>query len=159
MVKLSAVLKPKDTRVVAMSFSTSSGIHTDVESLGVQLVENAQALVAHHGNQAVDFLLPAALQQLIGQVHFLDHVVFVNPADMERIDPGCLPEHAAGSGIQSFRHPDSERHEPAVGVALRVQQAVKAVANTDHFPAQLVCSLSRTLDHGIHPGDEAGSHH
>ena len=39
-------------------------------------------------------------QQLIGQVHFLDHLVLVDPADVERIDPGRLAQETAAGRVQ-----------------------------------------------------------
>ena len=98
-------------------------------------------------------------QQLVGQVDLLDHLVFVHPADVERVDPGRLAEETRAVRIQVLDQLGAEGHQPAIGVALRVQQPVEPVPDADHLPSQPAGRQGRAHDHGIDPRDVAGAHH
>ena len=101
----------------------------------------------------------SACQQLTGHVHFLHHVVFINRADMKRIDPARLAQDAPAPRIQALGQLGAEGHQPAVGVTLRVQHPVKAIADADHLPAQFARCQGRTHHHGIHAWHKAGACH
>ena len=51
----------------------------------MELVEDGQPLATDDGNQGVNLFRLQPGQQLIGLVHFLDHLVGIDLADMERI--------------------------------------------------------------------------
>ncbi len=97
------------------------------------------------------------LQQFIGQVHFLDQLVVVHPADVERVNPGRLAEQPGRIRIQVLDQLGAEGHQPAIGVAIRVQQPVEAVPDADHLPSQLARRQGRAHDHGIEPGHVPGA--
>ena len=100
MVKLSALLKPKDTAVAAMSFSIDRGMQTVFSPLRCSLWRMLDPAAADDGNQRVDLFRLQLFQQIVGHVEFLDHLVFVDPADMERVDPGRLAQDPAAGRIQ-----------------------------------------------------------
>ena len=85
MVKLRALLKPKDTCVDGNVILDRPGDAHGVESFAMELVEDGQPLATDDGNQGVNFFRLQLGQQLIGLVHFLDHLVGIELADMERI--------------------------------------------------------------------------
>ena len=130
-----------------------------VEPLAVELVQDAQAAAADDRDQCVDVFRLQLLQQLVGHVDFFDHVVFVHLADVERVDPGRLAEQARGGRVQALDQLRAEGQQPAVGVALRVQQTVEAVPDADHLPPQLARGQGRAHDHGVDPRHVAGAHH
>ena len=68
------------------------------------------------------------------------------------------PRTPAASRIQILDQLRVERDQSAVGIAFRVQQSVKPVADADHLPSQFARRQSRSHDHGIHPRDVAGAH-
>ncbi len=108
-----------------------------VEPFAVELVHDAQPPAAHDGNQRVDPFRLQPPEQLIRHVHFLDHFVFVDLADMKRIDAGRLAQDATGSRVQVLDQLRAERNQPALGVTFRMQQSVKSIADADHLPSQL----------------------
>ena len=125
----------------------------------MELVHDGQAAAADDRYQGIDVLCLQPAQELVGQVDFLDHLVFVHPADVERVDPGRLAQETRGGRVQVRDQLGAEGQQPAFGVALRVQQAVEAVTDADHLPAQLARRDGRPHDHGIDPGNVAGAHH
>ena len=129
-----------------------------VESFAMELVENGQPLATDDGNQGINFFRLQFGQQLIGLVHFLHHLVGIELADMERIHAARLAQHIAGGRIEIFNQLGREGHQSAFGIAVRVQQAFKPVPDADDLPAQLACGQGRSLDHGVHAGDEARAH-
>ena len=125
----------------------------------MELVENAQPPAANDGDHGIDPLCLQLLKQLIGHVHFLNHVVFIDRADMKRIDPARLAQDAPACRIQALDQLGAEGHQPAIGVTFRVQHPFEAIADADHLPAQFARRQSRTHHHGIHAWHKAGARH
>ncbi len=100
MVKLSAVLKPNDTCVAAMSLSIDRGTHTTLSPLRWSLCDDAQAAAADHRDQPVDVLCLQLLHQSPGHVDLFDHLVFVDSADVERVDAGRLAKETRAVRVQ-----------------------------------------------------------
>ena len=78
---------------------------------------------------------------------------------MKRIDPARLAQDAPAPGIQALDQLRAEGHQPAVGVALRVQQPFEAIADADHLPSQFARCQRRAHHHGIHAWHKAGARH
>ena len=108
--------------------------------------------------KASTFCAFSRCQQLVGHVHFLDHVVFIDRADMKRIHTVRLAEHARAGRIEASDQLRAQGQQPALGVALRVQQAVEPIADADQLPSQLARRQGRAHDDGIDPRHEAGAH-
>ena len=85
MVKLRALLNPKETWVDGNVILDGPGDAHGIEPFAMELVENGQPLATDDGNQGVNLFRLQLGQQLIGLVHFLDHLVGIELADMERI--------------------------------------------------------------------------
>ena len=73
------------------------------QPLALQLVEDAQPAAANDGNQRIDLLCLQPCQQLVGHVHFFDHVICIDRADVKRIDPARLAQDAAGGRDRGSR--------------------------------------------------------
>ena len=69
----------------------------------MQLVEDGHPASADDRDQTVDPFRVKLLEQLVGQVCLFDHVVFVDRADVERIDEGRLAEDAPGVRVEVLR--------------------------------------------------------
>ena len=126
--------------------------HADrVEPLAVELVEDAQSAAPDDGDQRID-LSAFSRPGVVGHVDFLDHLVFVDPADVKRIDPGRLAQETAAGRIEVLDQLGAERHQPAVGIALRVQQPVEPVPDADHLPSHLARRQAAPLTTAFIPG-------
>ena len=106
----------------------------------------------------IDIFRLQPFQQFIGHVHFFNHVVFIDLADMKRIDPGRLAQDTPGGGIQVFNQLGAEGDQSAIGVAIRVQQPLKPIPDADHLPSHSARRQGGAHDYGIYSRNKAGTH-
>ena len=64
----------------------------------------------------------------------------------------------AAGGIQILNQLRAEGHQSAIGVAFRVQQPIKSIADADHLPSHFARRHGSAHDHGIDSRDKAGTH-
>ena len=77
---------------------------------------------------------------------------------MKRIHAVRLSEDTPAGRIKVADQLRVQRHQPAIGVALRVQQAVEPIPDADQLPSKLARRQGRAHDYGIDPRDEASAH-
>ena len=87
----------------------------------MELVEDAQAPAADDPDEGVDARRLQPLEQQVGEISLLDHLVGVHAADVERVHARRLAEDARAVRVEVGDEPGVERDQPAVRVALRVQ--------------------------------------
>ncbi len=124
----------------------------------MELIQNTQSPAADDRYQCINLLFLEPFQQMIGQVHFLDHVVVIHLADMKGIDPRRLAQNSPAGRLQGLDPLAVEKHQSAIGVVIGVQQPFESIVDADELPSQFTRRQGRSGHHGIHPRDEAAAH-
>ena len=115
----------------------------------VQVAGYHQRSVAADRDQRIDFMLREAAKQLLGPVHLdpgavmlshrvSDWVATIGGAD----DRAAVVDDAANTVARQL-------DQPSLGILVREQQAVVAVADPDHIPTAVSCSQGSRADDGV----------